>query len=77
MTSSTKYMVFEGTFANTNNSESYEGIDQKPENEYSFPGYLPPVSLENEVEAWDHIADIADDALDLYPSTLKEDNEIL
>ena len=43
----------------------------------AFKGYLPMISLENEVAAWSHISKVVDKALAKYPTTMEEDYEIL
>ena len=43
----------------------------------AFTGYLPPISLYNELETWDLIIQVADEALGFYPTMLNEDIQIL
>ena len=43
----------------------------------AFTGYLPPTSLYNELDTWDLITQVADEALGLYPTFLNEDIQIL
>ena len=38
-----------------------------------FYGYLPKISLGNEIAVWKHIKYVVHEALELYPETLKED----
>jgi len=42
-----------------------------------FRGYLPKISKDNELAAWQHIRLIAKEALRLYPTTLKKDKKKL
>ena len=43
----------------------------------TFKGYIDPVSKENEAAAWKHLQKVVDAALAEYPTTLKEDKEII
>ena len=35
-----------------------------------FMGYMPPISLQNEIDTWEYIADRADWTLQSYPTTI-------
>ena len=48
-----------------------EGL--KPDDGLAFQGHLPPISKENELEAWKYMKDVVDKALKAYPNTLEED----
>ena len=42
-----------------------------------FRGYLPPISQDNELAAWQHIKYVALDALGKFPKTIKQDKKRL
>ena len=40
-------------------------------------GQLPPISIQNEAETWKYIKTILENALEEYPTTLREDIKLL
>ena len=42
-----------------------------------FRGYLPPISIENEVAAWKHIKKVSIESLKEYKTTIKQDKKRL
>lgn len=40
-------------------------------------GYVPPVSLKNELATWNLIKSVVNDRLKAYPTTVEQDNDII
>ena len=59
-----------GYFDNNHNQNTKSSED-------AFHGYLPIVSVQNEIAAWKLISDTVDESLAKYPTTLDQDFELL